>query len=161
MALKPKLKRAVAPCTTEKAKYIADTNRKWLQNAKGQGHVHLAFFFDAAAYGGLIVLNSYILHNYIWWQLKLYDWQNYVETWQLPGFESCWGSWLELPMLYHYMITQSSYQHTTCTGGIENLIFAHLAVKPVTHIAWFPGPGTVSLFCCITHILIHVRKIRL
>ena len=115
--------------TTEKAKYIADTNRKRLQNAKGQGHVHLAFFFDAAAYGGLIVLNSYILHNYIWWQLKLYDWQNYVESWQLPGFESCWGSWLELPMLYHYMITQSPafthnplYQHTACTDGIENLI---------------------------------------
>lgn len=35
---------------------------RWLDDY--QAHVHLAFFFDAAAYGGLIVLNSYILHNY-------------------------------------------------------------------------------------------------
>ena len=32
---------------------------RWLDNY--QAHVHLAFFFDAAAYGGLIVLNSYTI----------------------------------------------------------------------------------------------------
>ena len=35
---------------------------RWLDNY--QAHVHIAFFFDLAAYGGLIGLNGYILHNY-------------------------------------------------------------------------------------------------